>query len=160
MPPRFRHLGTAAALGFLYRRAWYRPVRAEYAAIAGLRAQQRPALRTFVEVYARIERHAFTGNAPTLGARQVGSCSSGCVHLPSTSVSSEAMVAANRDRLSSLNGFGSWLTPRLLQGDSTQPKGDLGGTRFSTKLLPVVNGRYQASSRERGHCVEGATTTE
>ena len=55
----------------LHRRARYRAVRAEHAAITFLRAQQHTAARALVEIDAGIDRHGFHRRVTTLRAGQL-----------------------------------------------------------------------------------------
>ena len=63
---------SAAITVSLLRRALHRPVRAEYAAVAWPRSQDRVAARALVEELARIRRHSLKLNVPALGTGQCG----------------------------------------------------------------------------------------
>jgi hypothetical protein len=63
---------ATVAIFILHRRTFYRAVRAKYAAIASLRAQQRLAVGAFVEKLACFGWHRFTFSEAANGAHQHG----------------------------------------------------------------------------------------
>ena len=63
-------MATAAIVTALLRRTAHRTIRAEHAAVTGLRLQQASAARALVEVQARVDRHDFRTGMVTLRARE------------------------------------------------------------------------------------------
>ena len=74
LPPDFCGLGssTTDAIVILHRRTFYRAVRTKDTAVARLRAQQGPAVRTFVEKLACVGRHRFTSSEAADGTHKHG----------------------------------------------------------------------------------------